>query len=109
MHEQTLVADVLETLEVLTEGQALREVEIALGPEVNRAGAEAAWNVLSAGTRFASTHVTWEQATDLLGCEQCHHEFTSDGTGACPYCGGQGMVLEPAVPISVGHWEIDED
>jgi hypothetical protein len=43
MHEQELMAEVLETLQSLADGESVGEVEIALGPGVDREDAERAW------------------------------------------------------------------
>lgn len=104
MHEQDLVAEALETLRSLTVGQSISEVEIVLGPSVERSIAAQAWETLTANTPLASAHVTWEQGLDLVQCEGCRHEYTGEGSDSCPYCGGDGVVIEPAVPIAVGRW-----
>jgi hypothetical protein len=46
VHEQELVAEVVETLQSLAEGESVGEVEIALGPGVDREDAERAWEAL---------------------------------------------------------------
>ncbi|MEX2652405.1 MAG: hydrogenase/urease maturation nickel metallochaperone HypA [Acidimicrobiia bacterium] len=104
MHEHDLVAKALGTLRSLTAGQAISEVEIVLGPSVERSVAAKAWETLTANTPLAAAHVTWEQGLDLVRCELCGHEYTGVGSDSCPYCGGDGVVIEPAVPIEVGRW-----
>jgi len=102
MHEQELMAEALETLQSLADGELIGEVEIALGPGVDREDAERVWETLTEDTPLA--HVIWEQALDLLRCGRCGHEYTGDGLESCPYCGGDGVVIEPAVPVSLGRW-----
>lgn len=104
MHEQELMAEVLETLQSLADGESVGEVEIALGPGVDRADAERAWETLTEDTPLAGAHVVWEQALDLLRCGDCGHEYTGDRLESCPYCGGDGVVIEPTVPVSLGRW-----
>lgn len=104
MHEQELMADALETLRRLVDDQPIGEVEIALGPDVDREKAAESWKTLTEGTPLAEAHVTWEQASDLLRCGECGHEYTGDRLESCPYCGGDGVVIEPAPPVSLGHW-----
>lgn len=104
MHEQELMADALETLRILARGSSVREVEIALGPGVDREDAERAWEALSRDTPLADVHVVWERAVDLLRCGECGHEYTGDRLESCPYCGGDGLVIEPTAPVSVGRW-----
>jgi hydrogenase nickel incorporation protein HypA/HybF len=104
MHEHDLVAGAVETLKSLTAGQSIGEVEIVLGPSVERSIAAQAWETLTANTPLAAAHVTWEQGLDLVRCERCAHEYTENGSESCPYCGGDGVVIEPAAPIEVGHW-----
>ncbi|MGA7270175.1 MAG: hydrogenase/urease maturation nickel metallochaperone HypA [Acidimicrobiia bacterium] len=104
MHENDLVEEALETLRSLTDREALTAVEMVLGPGVDRARAIRAWRALTEGTPFESVHVTWEQGLDLLRCGECGHEYTGDGLESCPYCGADGMVVEAAVPIEIGHW-----
>lgn len=104
MHEQELMVEVLETLRILAGGISVREVEIALGPGVDREDAERAWEALSEDTPLADAHVVWEQALDLHRCGDCGHEYTGDRLESCPYCGADGVVIEPAVPVSLGRW-----
>lgn len=104
IYEQELIAEALEVLESLAAGQKLREVEIALGPGVDPGRAAQAWTVGTENTPLASVHVTWEQAFDLLRCEACGHEFAGNRLELCPYCGAEGVVIEPALPVSVGRW-----
>ena len=106
MHEQELMADALETLRVLADGGPVREVEIALGPGVNREDAIRAWDAVSEDTPLANTHVIWEAAVNLLRCGDCGHEYTGDRLDSCPYCGADGVVIEPASPVSVGRWVV---
>jgi hydrogenase nickel incorporation protein HypA/HybF len=106
MHEQELMVKILETLHSLADGEPIAEVEIALGPGVHQEKAERAWDTLTADTPLADAHVTWEQALDLLRCRVCGHEYTGDRLESCPYCGGDGVVIEPALPVSVGHWVV---
>ena len=106
MHEQELMADALETLRILTDGGRVREVEIALGPGVNREDAIRAWNAVSADTPLADTRVVWEDAVDLLRCGDCGNEYTGDRLDSCPYCGADGVVVETAIPVSVGRWVV---
>jgi Zn finger protein HypA/HybF involved in hydrogenase expression len=104
VHERELVEEALETLRRATRHQALRSVEIALGPGVDGFRAALAWRELTAGTVLARAHVTWERAQDLLRCDRCDREYAGDGLESCPYCGGDGTVIEAAVPIAVGRW-----
>lgn len=104
MHENDLVAEALETLRSVAGGEPITTVEIVLGPGVGRTRAALAWHALTEGTPFEEVHVTWEQGLDLLRCEQCGHEYTGDGLETCPYCGGDGIVVEAAVPIEIGRW-----
>ena len=102
MHEQELMAEVVETLQGLADGEAVAEIEVALGPGVNREDAARFWRTLTEETSLANTHVIWEQALDLLRCGGCGHEYTGDRLEICPYCGGDGVVIEPALPVSLG-------
>jgi Zn finger protein HypA/HybF involved in hydrogenase expression len=104
MHEQELMAEVVETLQSLADGESVGEVEIALGPGVDREAAERAWETLTEDTPLAGAHVIWEQALDLLRCGACGHEYTGDRLESCPYCGGDGVVIEPSAPVSLGRW-----
>jgi hydrogenase nickel incorporation protein HypA/HybF len=99
VHEWDLVEQAVKTLNTLAEGKPVREVEIALGPGADRVRAIEAWRALTATTSLAGAHVTWEEAADLFRCEQCSLEYTAETGGACPYCGGDGVVVEPASPI----------
>lgn len=104
MHENDLVTEALETLRSLRDGEQITAVEVALGPGVDRAQAARAWRAQTEHTPFEAIHVTWEQGLDLLRCEHCEHEYTGDELDACPYCGGDGMMLEAAVPMQIGRW-----
>ncbi|HEX6299419.1 MAG TPA: hydrogenase maturation nickel metallochaperone HypA [Acidimicrobiia bacterium] len=104
MHEQELMAEVLETLQSLADAEFVGEVEIALGPGVDREDAERAWETLTEDTPLAGAHVVWEQALDLLRCGDCGHEYTGDRLDSCPYCGGDGVVIEPTASVSLGRW-----
>lgn len=106
MHERDLIGEILETLVSLAGPRTVERVEIALGPGVDRVRAESAWQDLTMGTSLASTHVTWERASNLLRCGGCGHEYTGDRLESCPYCGADGVVVEPAPPISLGHWSL---
>lgn len=106
MHEQELMAEALETLRSLADGEPIGEVEIALGPGVDQEDAALVWETLTEDTPLADAHVVWEQALDLLRCGECGHEYTGDRLEVCPYCGGDGVVIEPALPVSLGRWVI---
>jgi Zn finger protein HypA/HybF involved in hydrogenase expression len=107
MHENDLVAEALETLRSLAGGESITTVEIVLGPGIDRAQAARAWQTLAEGTPLEGVHVTWEQGLDLLRCGDCGHEYTGDELDACPYCGGDGTVVESAVPIEIGRWSVE--
>lgn len=107
MHEKELVDNALRSLVRLTGGVAPRVVEIALGPGVDQHEAEIAWKGLTDDTSFGDTHVTWERASHLMVCEGEGHRYTSDVMAICPYCGADGVVIEPAPPIMLGHWELN--
>lgn len=104
MHERELVEAALATVKRATRDRALSSVEIALGPGVDPFRAALAWHDLTAGTPLAQAHVTWERAQDLLRCDLCDREYPGDGLESCPYCGGDGTVIEAALPIAVGRW-----
>jgi Zn finger protein HypA/HybF involved in hydrogenase expression len=104
MHERELMAEVVETLERLADGESVGEVEIALGPGIDRDQAERGWETVTEDTPLAGARVIWEQALDLLRCGDCGHEYTGDRLESCPYCGGDGVVIEPALPVSLGRW-----
>jgi Zn finger protein HypA/HybF involved in hydrogenase expression len=106
MHEKELMAGVLETLQSLAGEQPIGAVEIALGPGVDQEEAALAWSALTDGTPLAAAHVTWEQSSDLLRCSGCGHEYTGDRLEVCPYCGADGVVIEAAPPVSLGHWVV---
>ena len=108
MHEQELMAEVLETLQSLADGESVEEVEIALGPGVDREDAERTWRTLTEGTPLAGAHVVWEQALDVLRCGDCGREYTGDRLESCPYCGGDGVVIESSLPVSLGRWVVAE-
>ncbi|MFP4073366.1 MAG: hypothetical protein ACLFVZ_04950 [Actinomycetota bacterium] len=61
---------------------------------------------LTEGTPLADAHVTWEQALDLLHCGGCGHDFAGNRLDVCRYCGGDGVVIEPAPPVSLGRWAV---
>lgn len=103
MHERDLVAEIVETLAGLVGLSDVVGVEIALGPGVDRARAEEVWRDLTEHTGLGAAHVTWERASDLLRCGECGHEYSGDRLDSCPYCGGDGVVIETAPPISLGH------
>jgi Zn finger protein HypA/HybF involved in hydrogenase expression len=107
MHEKDLVAEALETLRSLVDGEPMAAVEIVLGPGVDGTRAIRAWRVLTEDTPFEGVHVTWERGLDLLRCERCDHEYTGEELDTCPYCGGDGVVVESAVPIEIGHWSAE--
>lgn len=107
MHEQELMVEALEILQSLADGEPVGEVEIALGPGVDEEDAARVWETLTEGTPLADAHVTWEQALDLLHCGDCGHEYAGDRLDACPYCGGDGVVIEPALPVSLGRWVVE--
>lgn len=104
MHERELVEAALATIKRATRDRALSSVEIALGPGVDRFRAALAWRDLTTDTPLTDTHVTWERAQDLLRCDLCDREYAGDGLESCPYCGGDGTVIEVALPIAVGRW-----
>lgn len=104
MHESELMAEVLETLERLAEGQPIAQVEIALGEDADRQAAETAWEALSEGTSLEHSRVIWEKAMNLLRCGDCGREYPGGRLESCLYCGGDGVVIEAAPPVSVGHW-----
>jgi Zn finger protein HypA/HybF involved in hydrogenase expression len=106
MHEQELMAEALEALQRLADGESVGEVEIALGPGVDQEDAALVWETLTKDTPLADAHVVWEQALDLLHCRNCGHEYTGDRLEGCPYCGGDGVVIEPALPVSLGRWVV---
>jgi Zn finger protein HypA/HybF involved in hydrogenase expression len=104
MHERELVEAALATVKRATRNKALSSVEIAVGPGVDQFRAALAWHDLTADTPLARAHVTWERAQDLLRCDLCDREYPGDGLESCPYCGGDGTVIEAALPIAVGRW-----
>lgn len=106
MHEHDLISRVVETLQSLSGDEEIRSVEIALGSGADEAQAAQAWDSLTEGTSLAPAHVTWEQASDLLRCDDCGHEYPGDPLEACPYCGADGVVIESAPPVSLGHWDV---
>jgi hydrogenase nickel incorporation protein HypA/HybF len=106
MHEQELMAEALDTLQSLAYGESVEEVEIALGPGVDREDAARVWEILTEDTPLADTHVIWEQALDLMRCGDCGHEYTGNRLESCPYCGGDGVVIEPALAVSLGRWVV---
>lgn len=61
---------------------------------------------MTENTPLADAHVTWEQALDLLRCRDCGHEYTGDCLESCPYCGGDGVMIERALPVSLGRWVV---
>lgn len=107
MHEKELVESSLGTLNRLTRGRGIRSVEIAIGPGVDQYEAELAWKTLTAQSPLALTHVTWERAYDLLVCDALGHRYSGEAMETCPYCGRDGVVIEPAAPITVGRWELE--
>jgi hydrogenase nickel incorporation protein HypA/HybF len=107
VHEQELVANVIETLFVLVDTAALHTVEVAVGPGVDLGSAAEQWVGQTAGTSLARARVTWERSSDLLRCDGCEAEYQGAALESCPYCGGDGMVVEAAPPISLGHWEVE--
>lgn len=104
MHEKELVESAIATLRRLCDGP-LAWVEIALGPEVDTHEAELAWKTVTDGTDLGDAHITWERAYDRLVCDAAGHEYTGEAMEACPYCGADGVVIEPAPPIAVVRWE----
>lgn len=106
MHERDLIAEILETLSSLAGANRVGSVEIALGPGLDQGQAEAAWRDLTHGTSLADAHVTWERASDVLRCGECGHEYSGDRLDSCPYCGGDGLVVESAPRVSLGHWSV---
>ena len=104
MHEKELVASAIATLRRLCDAP-LASVEIALGPGVDSHESELAWKEFTDGTAFGDTRVTWERAYDRLVCDFAGHEYTGEAMEACPYCGADGVVIEPAPPIAVVRWE----
>lgn len=101
------MAEALKILQSLADGESVGEVEIALGPGVHKEEAARAWAALTRDTPLADAHVVWEQALGLLRCGNCGHEYTGDRLESCPYCGSDGVVIEPAVPVSLGRWVVD--
>ncbi|HLU52081.1 MAG TPA: hydrogenase/urease maturation nickel metallochaperone HypA [Acidimicrobiia bacterium] len=104
MHEKELVASAIATLRRLCDGP-IASVEIALGPGVDPHEAEMAWKALTDGTPLGEARVTWERAYDRLVCDLGGHEYTAEVMETCPYCGADGVVIEPAPPIAVVRWE----
>lgn len=105
MYERELVDKVLHDLIRLTNRRVPIAVEVALGPGVDQNQAELAWKELTYGTEMADVHVIWERAYDVMVCTGEGHRFIGDD--ACPYCGEDGVVVEAAPPISLGHWKLD--
>lgn len=108
MHEQELVATVLETLRRLVGDEPIEDVEIALGRGVDREEAIRSWDSLTQETPLEGTRVIWERSLDLLRCADCGRDYTGGPLEACPYCGGDGMVIETAPPVSLGRWVVKD-
>lgn len=68
-----------------------------MGPGVDQEDAALDWETLTEDTPLADAHVVWEQALDLLRCGDCSHDYTVDRLEVCHYCGGDGVVIEPAL------------
>jgi Zn finger protein HypA/HybF involved in hydrogenase expression len=108
MHEQERMAGVIATLLSLAGDEVIAEVEIALGHGVEREGALRSWSTLTKGTELEDARVIWERSLDLFRCSECGRDYTGDRLEVCPYCGADGVLIETAPSVSLGHWIVKD-
>ncbi|HSJ85432.1 MAG TPA: hypothetical protein VLA91_16645 [Acidimicrobiia bacterium] len=90
MHEQELMAEVVETLQSLADGESVGEVEIALGPGVGREDAKRAWEALTEDTPLAGAHASGSRL--WIFCNAGTAVTSTPGTASNPVPHAEGTV-----------------
>lgn len=103
MHERGPIAAAIESL---AEFDQLARIEVALGPSMEQPVAEAAWEHIVEGTALQSVDVEWTTVSDLLACLVCAAEYRGEKVDVCPECGGDGLVVEPAMDVDIRILEV---
>jgi len=107
MHEVGLLRTTLAELAHWGTGRPIRQVALAVGPEVDLDAAQSAWREAATGTTAAAATVTWERAADGLVCFSCGASYEGDRLAQCPDCGGSGLVVREAPEITIVDWTCD--
>lgn len=98
MHERGLVsAEVTRLLDGI-DGR-VGAVTITMGPGADGDVMAAAWEQSVAGTALEAVPVTWTRARSVLRCFACGKDYEGDRLLRCPWCGGDGLVVEEAPEI----------
>jgi Zn finger protein HypA/HybF involved in hydrogenase expression len=103
VHERGPIASAIASLEGLDRPQ---RIEVALGPSMERSVAVAAWEHLVDGTALGDVAVEWTSAFDLLACLVCSAEYRGEKVDTCPECGGDGLIVEPALDVDIRILEV---
>lgn len=104
MHEVGLLAAAVAEVATAAGGRRVAAVALVLGPGVDRAAAEQAWQTAAAGTCLAGADVSWRRGGDGLVCLDCGREYDGDRLSRCPTCSANGLVVAPAPEIAVVDW-----
>jgi Zn finger protein HypA/HybF involved in hydrogenase expression len=104
MHEIGLLHAAVAELTARCDTDAVRQVRVAIGPDVDRAVAEAAWANAAAGTPAEGAVVTWERALNTLCCLDCGGLYPGGRLDRCPRCGGDGLVVDAAPELALEDW-----
>lgn len=104
MHEAGLLTAAVAAVCDAAGSQPVREVTLALGPGIDRGAAAQAWRIAVAGGPLAGAAVRWESTGDLVQCLTCGEQYAGDAVTACPSCGGDGLVVQPAPELAIVQW-----
>ena len=109
MHETGIVTETAEHLRALGDGRCVGSVTLALGPGMDRASTVQAWEHATSSGPLASAAVTWVEHRHRLACLACTAEYEGDKLDACPTCGEDGLMIDPADDLTVVDWRFRGD
>jgi Hydrogenase expression/synthesis hypA family. len=85
-------------------GRLVRQVTVALGPDVDADVVDTTWRMATKDSSAADAAVIWTRLDDLLSCLGCGQDFRGTKLDRCPVCGSDGLVIEPAEEVTVVGW-----
>ena len=85
-------------------GRPVRQVTVALGPDVDADVVDTTWRMATKDSSAADAAVIWTRLDDLLSCLDCGRDFHGTKLDRCPVCGSDGLVIEPAEEVTVVGW-----